>query len=805
MRHPNSHRRPARTLALATALIAPVAVTGAGAGLSVAHAQQAEARAYDIPPGPLDEVLTRFASEAGLLLSGEAELAGTQRVPGLQGMFTVREALDRLLAEADSTYRLEGDTVILARADDGETSALQPLVVTGAAGSAFGPTEGYAVSHAYTATRTDTPVSETPASVQAVPRDVIEDQDARRLEDVYRNVSGVYGSGNTLNAQTEVLPVIRGFEVPTTLRNGMRATTLGSADLVNVERIEVLKGPASILHGALAPGGVLSYTTKRPLMDSHHEVTAQAGSYDHYRTTLDTTGPIAGDELAYRFNAAYTDSGSFRDHVDLERVAVAPSVLWTPGANTDVLFDFSYSREEVPYDSGIPLDSDGEPLVEDDTFFGDPTLDGRTLEDTFAGIELTHDFSAALTSRTRFQYHLSEPRSEGIRNRGVSGSPGSEELALRYQNQDREDEEYQLVTDLIARFDTGAVDHEVLVGAEFLDRTLKNDRFRESLSPVAISDDPDVRYTPPPGGIQLERSFDDEAEWAAVYLQDQISMLDDRLHVLVGGRFDDVHRKDNLSGEERDNSEFTARAGVLYQVSDRVAPFASYSESFDPQRLGVVDRGGSALDPETGTQYELGVKLGDETTPFVANIAVFQVERDNVAVFDSAFFNATGDFAYFAGVEQRSRGVELDLAGQLTDSLRTITNVAYIDAEETENATDPDRIGRRLGNVPEWSLRSWLAYEFPADSGLAGLHLGGGVRYESERLTAFDDQIELDEFVVFDAAVWYEKPLAGDRSLTLRLNVDNVFDERYINRASDQSIAHPGEPLTVTGTVSLEF
>jgi len=224
----------------------------------------------DLPAAPLGQSLNALARQGGLTLSVDPALLEGKTAPALRGEYTLAEALNRLLAGSGLQYRFsDGNTVSLARAEAQEEDGplrTGPILVGGDAGeTAYGPIEGYRATRSATATLTDTPILETPVSVQVVPRRVIEDQAAQGLEDVYKNVSGVVESGNTLNAQSEVLPVIRGFEAPTVLRNGMRATTVGAVDLVNIESVEVLKGPASILFGALEPGGVRNYTTKRPL------------------------------------------------------------------------------------------------------------------------------------------------------------------------------------------------------------------------------------------------------------------------------------------------------------------------------------------------------------------------------------------------------------------------------------------------------------------------------------------------------------------------------------------------------------
>ncbi|MEX1200251.1 MAG: TonB-dependent siderophore receptor [Methylophaga sp.] len=682
------------------------------------------------------------------------------------------------------------------QSDDGLT--LDAISVTGQQGSE------YAINQSKTITKTDIPISESPFSVQVISKQVLEDQGALGLEDVYQNVSGVVESGNTLNAQSEVLPFIRGFESPNLLRNGMRASLIGAVDLFNIESVEVLKGPASILFGALEPGGVVNYTTKMPQAEPFTEFRQQFGSDDLSRTTVDSTGAVNDAEtILYRFNAAYTDSNSFRDDISLDRLAVAPVVTFLTGENTSLSLDLTYTRERLPYDSGVPVAANGSDLVDRDTFFGDKTLDGRELEDIFAGYTLEHAFNDNVTLTNRLQFHRSLPKNESIRHTRVSAD--EQQLELRYQNEERVEDEVQFVTDLQTRFSTGGLDHEALIGLDLIRQTSEFRRYRQDAGIVDINDDPNVRFTPP-ADMQLEKDFDDERNWAAVYFHDQISMLEDgRLKLLVGGRYDSVEQKDRLASTSIRDQEFTARAGLLYKLTETLSPYVSVSESFNPQLSGTEDRQGNQLAPETGIQYEAGLKFESLNGGLLATASVYEIEKEDVAVFDQDFFNETGGgIAFFPGVNQRSRGFEFDLNGRITDGLNIIANYAYTDTEVLENAGDPDSVGDRLGNVPLHTARLWLNYQFAPSSRLQHVGMGAGVRYESERMAQFDS-IEIDDFTVFDAAVWYKKPISGGRTFTAQLNLKNLTDEEYYARGSTQAIFHYGQPFTVLGAVGLQF
>ncbi len=793
MSHPRYNLKP---LALSIALLAA----------PIAHAQTADWPStpvqVSIAAQPLGAALNDWARQTRLELVVAPTLVAGKSAPAVSGTLTPRQALERLLAGSGLAAQIDGSAVVVKTAPPAPGEAtLAPVRVTADAQqeTAWSPVSGYTARRSATGTKTDTPVLETPASVQVVTRDVIEDQKAVSLKDVYENVSGVQQAGNTLNAQTEVLPIIRGFESPSLLRNGLRATIAGAVDLVNVERVEVLKGPASILYGALEPGGVVNYVTKRPQAASSHVFEQQVGSYDYRRTSVDSTGPVNQDgTLLYRFNFARTDSDSFRDSMSLERTAVAPSLLWKPSGQTELLLDFSYVKEKQPYDTGIPLFDNGEPRVSRSAFFNDPDLDGRTNEDYYAGYQLSHIVDATWSIRNQLQFHRAHNRNEALRPRNVQGN----NLRQRYQNEDRVDDELQFVLDGTAKFATGAVEHTLLIGAEYIEQDTDFDRFRRNAPNVAISDDPVVNFDPPANQNPTEDLS--RTRWTSAYLQDQLSLLEGgRLKLLVGGRFDDVKTTGSSRGVDTPDIEdqaFTARAGLLYMLSDRHSAYLSASQSFRPQFAFAVDAGGTPLDPETGLQYEAGLKSAFFDERLLTTLAIYQIEKRNVAVFDRALFDATGQSAYFPGVKERSRGFELDVTGRLTDRLQIVASYSYTDTEVLENEGDPTQVGEPLGGVAPNAARLWLTYGFDNAGPLGGLGLGGGVRYVGKSTAQFDTSVDLDPYTVADVGVWYTW-----KNLKASLNVKNLFDEDYIVRASTSAIAHPGAPRSVFAAVSIGF
>ena len=664
----------------------------------------------------------------------------------------------------------------------------------------------YDAPRAAAATRLNVPILDTPVSVQVVPRRLIEDQAARGLEDIYTNVSGVTQAGNTLNAQTEIRPMIRGFETGVPLRNGLRATTVGAVDPVNIESVEVLKGPASILYGALEPGGVVNFVTKKPLMAPRYEVTQQVGSYRFLRTTVDATGPLNTERtVAYRLNAAFEDADSFRDSITLRRVAVVPSLTIRPSERTEFFTDFSYSSESLPYDSGVPFGDDGLPLVSPDTFFGNPNLGGRELNDYFSSAGFFHRLDDRTTLRAQFQFHRVHALNESIRHRGIRGTPGAEVLRRRYQNEDRTDDDYQFVADAISTFDVAGTRHNSLVGLDLAYQDSDFRRFRTNLPDIPVTGD-SLGFVPP--AVQPQEVILGTNRWLAVYAQDQISTLeDDRLKLLVGARYDTSLGEGTRDGVEQASTEsdsLTGRAGLGYKLTPAALVYASVAQSFVPQSPGTVDIGGNLLDAQTGLQYEGGIKSELAGGRFLSTVSVYHIRKENVPLSDLVLFNETGQIAFFPGVAERSRGIEVDAAGRVTDRLSVFANYSYSDAETVQHVNEPSLVGTRLGNTPAHLSRVWVAYDSAVTDGVGGLGAGAGFRTQSSQTMQFDTLV-LDGFTVADAAVWYRLPLTLERRLRVQVNVENLFDREYYVRASDQSIVHPGVPRSARLTVGIEF
>jgi len=808
-RLPRPLRKPARAWALLAIFLALAAAAPAPAADQKKHA-------FDIPAGPLVASLERFSETAGLdVVAGDA-VEGID-APALKGELTADEALARLLAGTGLAYRFTGENTIAITTEAKATREDDPVglddgAAEGEPGEAqlpetvvrrTAPRRGtYKADRASTATRTDTPILETPASIQVVPRQVIDDQASVRLRDIYRNISGVQPLFTGGNVATTEVPIIRGFRDFSIYRNGSRLSSTAPVDLANIERVEVLKGPASVLFGLGEPGGILNLVTKQPVNDTFAIVEQEFGSYDRYRTTLDANAPLTKDGgLLGRLNFAYTNDDTFRAHDGIDRVFIAPTLTWQPTDATSLTLDFSYSYEEYPFDHGLAFNAEGEPVADVSTFLGEPDFRSER-EEVFAGYTLTHDFNDQLTFRNVFMFQHNENRLNAFRHFGSTNADNT--VNRTFDRSVPKGTTFQGIADLGYKFELGPTRHHVLAGVDVRwDPKWGNQQDGPRSSgpfPIDIVNPQHGQF----GAITFDNpsDFDGETKWVGLYLQDQITLLDDRLHLLIGGRYDHVDQfvkfitpTFNFEDDQTD-SAFTARGGALYELTDWLSPYVSVAQSFNPTSPFTTSVDG--LDPEEGLAFEGGVKLSFFEERLTSTLAVYHITKDNVPVTDP---NNPG-FSINGG-ELRSRGFEADIAGEIAPGLRVIANYAYTDTEVIESSSLPE--GSRFNNVPLHSGSVWLSYDFPEGTALDGLGFAGGVRGVSERLGNNAGSFELDGFLLADLAAWYRFTLPSGQRVKAQLNVNNLLDKEYYESSSGTASVFPGAPRTFIASLSIEF
>ncbi|MCC5644531.1 TonB-dependent receptor [Nostoc sp. CHAB 5824] len=672
------------------------------------------------------------------------------------------------------------------------------LVVTG-------EQDGYRVTESSTATRTDTPIRDIPQSIQVVPQQVLEDQKTVRLIDALRNVSGVFSSnsfGGTIDSFN-----IRGFNDASILQNGFRQSNaegnFSLRDPANIEQLEVLKGPASVLYGNVEPGGVVNVVTKQPLTDPFYNAELSIGSYSFYRGSFDLSGPLTPDKvLLYRLNLAYQNAGSFRDFVNSERVFAAPVFDLRLGDRTNLSINTSYLYDRRTLDRGIPAIGRGIADIPISRFLGEPG-DFRRSEQFGIGYRLEHEFNDNLKIRNAFQFLQNNETVFNTNATELDEATGT--LFRDYFDSANEYRVYAMQTDLTSKFKTGSVNHQLLVGFDLQRNTLEgffrtpSDAFDTSIvdrqTPSINIFNPIYNQRPPDrSSFIFLRDDQTTTDSLGIFLQDQIA-LTDNLKILVGGRYDTVTQDldDQLNNNDTSLSSeaFSPRVGIVYQPIQPISLYASYSRSFAPNT--GVNAENSLLEPTRGNQYEVGIRA--ELNPrLAANLAFYEITKTNIAA-----TNPDNPAVSFAIGEQRSQGIEFDLSGEISPGWNIIASYSYTNAEITEGF-DSAPTGNKVPNVPHNKASLWTTYEFQ-NGGFKGFGLGMGLFYVDARQGDLENSYELPSYIRTDAAIYYRQ-----NNWRAAINFQNLFDIRYFETSElGRTTVIPGAPLTIIGSFAIEF
>jgi len=690
--------------------------------------------------------------------------------------------------------------------------------------------ESYKTDRATTATKTDTPVHETPVSIQVVTKQVIEDQKAPRVKEALENVSGVR-TNQTLGSGTRF--IIRGFsDAGRTYRNGLLATSpsefLSEIDTANVESVEVLKGPAAILYGRIEPGGMVNVVTKRPLETTSGALEQQVGSYDFYRTLWDMTGAVTDDKsLSVRLAGGYQHSGSFRDFNFTDRKVFSPSVSWRPTDSTKLTLDVEVLRQDYRPDFGVPVLGNRPAPVSINRSFGDPNTPLAFVDKTHIAYQLDHKFNDTWSLTNRFMTSLL-----GTEDTWANPTPAFDNaiqadgrtLNRNIFGQTSYARVYATNLDLVGKFMIAETQHKVLLGADFTKSKTDYWTFGDFNDPnpgLAI-DLFNPTYGIAPSLFTAARTIRTSArnfsvfhdQWYGVYLQDQVTLWN-RLHLLVGGRYDwaEVGRGRGASFEEaratvdevtRKDTRFNPRFGLLYDVTPWLAVYGNFVTSFGANN-GVTATN-QPLPPQTGKQKEVGLKADLFEHRLNATLAFYHLTRNNLVTPDLA----SGDpLAVLAVGEERSRGIEFDVSGRVTEAVSVIGSYAYTDTRVTKDNSGLE--DKRLPGVPLHSGSLWVKYDFVELAGPAkGLSVGFGAYVAGSRHGDIQNTFTLPGYARLDGFAAYRWMFGSTRAIA-QLTVRNLLSQQYYENADQFSNlaprngVYPGAPMTVIGSLRLEY
>ena len=769
--------------------------------------QQRTQFSFALAAKPLPQALSDFSRITGISVVYTDEAPYGITAPAVSGQMSAEQALQRLLSGSGFTFRrTDGHTLVLEPLPTAGTLNLGATTIT----SVMDQSMSYQPPPTSSVMRSSALLQEIPQTVNVIPAQVIRDQAPRNLDDALANVSGIT-QGNTLGS-TQDSVMTRGFgdnRNGSIMRDGMPVVQ-GRGLNASVDRIEVLKGPASLLYGIQDPGGVVNMVSKKPELEQYNAVTLRGSTYGDGKNGsgggLDSTGALGDSGLAYRMVLDHEDEDYWRNYGTHRETLVAPSLAWF-GESTTLLFAYEHREFLTPFDRGTVIDPrDNHPLdISRDRRLDEPfnNMEGRSdLYHFEADHALNDDWNAHFGySWNRETYDASQVRitaidtNAGTLTRSMDGT----------QNAISTDR--FTTASLEGKVNVAGMQHDLVFGIDDEYRKIyREDLIRQkSLSTFS--------YTNPVYGREVAGTTVSPADSAqtdklrsdSVFVQDSIHLTDQWI-LVAGARFQEY---DQYAGKgvpfqantDSNGQKWVPRAGLVYRYTDALSFYGSYTESFKPNStIAPLSGSSTVLDgsiaPEEAKSWEVGAKL-DIPGRVTGNVALFDIKKRNVLV-----ANSEGPVTlYSAAGEVRSRGLEVDLTGQLSDRWSMIGSYAYTDAEVTE---DPTYKGKKLQNVAKNTGSLSAVYDFGTVIGGDQLRVGAGARYVGERAGNAVNDFDLPSYTVADAFASYDTRVEGQK-VKFQLNVKNLFDRTYYTSAASRFFVSMGDSRQVTLSSTLEF
>lgn len=756
---------------------------------------------------PLPQALSDFSRVTGQSVVYTDEAPYGLNAPAVNGQMSAEQALQRLLGNSGLSFRRT----------DSHTLALEPAPTEGALNldattitSTRGESLSYQPPETSSVMRSSASLQEIPQTVNVIPAQVIRDQAPRNLDDALANVSGIT-QGNTLGS-TQDSVMTRGFgdnRNGSIMRDGMPLVQ-GRGMNASVDRVEVLKGPASLLYGIQDPGGVVNLVSKKPELTQYNALTLRGSTYGDGKNgsggAFDSTGALGDSGFAYRMIVDHEDEDYWRNFGTHRETLIAPSLAWY-GERTKLLFAYEHREFLTPFDRGTLIDPrTNHPLdISRKERLDEPFNDMEGRSDLYhfeADHELNDDWKAHFGySWNRETYDASQVRVTAIntRNGTLTRSMDGTRNAI---STDR-----FTTASLEGKVNVLGMQHDLVFGVDDEYRKIyREDLIRQkSLSTFS--------YLNPVYGREVmgttvsapDSAQTDELRSDSVFLQDSIH-LNEQWILVAGGRFQEY---DQYAGKgvpfkantDSNGQKWVPRAGLVYRYTDALSFYGSYTESFKPNStIAPLSGSSTVLDgsiaPEEAKSWELGARL-DMPGSITGNIALFDIKKRNVLV-----ANSEGPTTiYSAAGEVRSRGLEVDVSGQLSEHWNLIGSYAYTDAEVTE---DPDYKGKRLQNVAKNSGSLSAVYDFGNVFGGDQLRVGAGARYVGERAGNAVNDFDLPSYTVADAFATYDTRVEGQK-VKFQLNVKNLFDRTYYTSSASRFFVSMGDSRQVSLSSTLEF
>ena len=715
----------------ALSLSAPASLAQQSPAAGINTSASTELRRYNIPAQPLSEALIEFGKQSGLQVTTGSALVAGKQAPSVSGTLSAEQALNRLLAGNDLRYEVNGGMVRLT-ASESEAITLPQVNISGESiqESAYGPVEGYVAKRSATATKTDTPIIETPQSISVTSREDMDIRNVRDTSDAVAYSSGVFsgmtGEKGSFGGGNIGIRGYGGNASSGANRNlyldGLKIAVFGyesdNLDPWLLERIEVLKGPASILFGQTHPGGIINQISKRPHDSMYNEIRFGSGNFDKASVMFDL-GAELNDAWQLRIVGLGLDGETQQIYGERERYLIAPSLRWTNGA-TDLILLMHYQHDNMNanFYNNLPREAVfGNPNGRIPLNFraGDPSWDLWDAEIRSIGYLFSHQFNDTLAFRQNLRYNNIRLKAHRTwQNRPLDSS---QRILNRFNIENLENTDNVTVDNQLQwKLTTGSVDHTLLTGIDYL-RTSNNGESDYGQPPSLDLFAPVYNQTFPAPTIPifLQKM---RLQQTGIYIQDQVKA--GNFSLLIGGRYDKsqstFERKLRSTTTRVSDHAFTGRIGAIYNFDNGLAPYASYAESFEPVSGSAFD--GSSFKPMEGKQYEVGVKYQPTGADHLITLAVFDLTQENMRTADPV----NPGFSIQIG-EVQTRGIELEGKFSFNDNLQVTGAYTYLDDKVTESNTGSK--GKRRPQIPEHNASLWANYSF--NSGIfSGMGIGMG-------------------------------------------------------------------------------
>ena len=761
-------------------------------------AQSLDVKTYNIPAGTLADALEQFSKQSGVNFAIDpAKIQGIMTY-GLQGNFDIETGLNQLLSESGLQAVPQTDGYAIKEIDassspDAVVTTLPSIQVTAASSKAR-----YAAASSVTATKTNTLLRDTPQAISVITNELIKDQSIQSIGDAVRYVPGVgisQGEGNR-----DALVFRGNRSTGDFFTDGIRDDVQFFRDLYNIERIEILKGANGMIFGRGGSGGVVNRVTKQAGWEPIREFSFQGGSFNQKRMTADI-GQGVNDFLAFRLNAMYEDRDSYRNGVDMRRRGISPTVTIKPTNRTTVVLNMERFHDNRTADRGIPSFL-GRPVnVGRSQFFGDPDRSNAVADVLSFNAFFEHKFDIGITLNNRTNYAQYDKFYQNVFANTEVTPAGLVGLGAYNDTTDRENVFNQ--TNLLYSLDTGPIAHTLMAGIE-IGRQITDNRRRTGFFDNNLS-------RPTPTFVTLSDSItnapiafvtrDQDANNRSVvnitslYIQDQIEILP-QLQAIAGVRYDlfevdFVKRNGGGRNIKTDDGLLAPRFGLIYKPIEPVSFYASYSEAFVPragEQLTSVIVTRATLKPEKFTTLEAGFKW-DIRPDLAFTGAVYQLDRSNVI----SAVTATESILVKG---QRTKGIEVGLSGQILPNWSVMGGYAFQDGEFKNPLEDGARKGTTTAELPRHTFSIWNRYDFTPRFGAAF-----GVIHRSDMFASITNNVKIPGFTRVDAALYGQL----NKYLRAQINIENLFNTKYIASVHNDNNLTPGSPIAVRASLIANF